>query len=98
MVPNMPYVSAPATNQYPTPPTNDMYGTGAEGLNVTAPNAMAGDIGQASQMAPPSINVEFAPPARDLNYPQTKPTADLDSLSPPPMRAYTFLHFNIPWC
>ncbi|KAL5365547.1 hypothetical protein BJX96DRAFT_14239 [Aspergillus floccosus] len=87
MVPNMPYVSAPATNQYPTPSTNEMYGAGAEGLNVTAPNAMAGDIGQASQMAPPSINVEFAPPARDLNYPQTKPTADLDSLSPPPMRS-----------
>ncbi|KAL4896478.1 hypothetical protein BDV59DRAFT_170747 [Aspergillus ambiguus] len=87
MVPNMPYVSPPAANQYPTPPTNDLYASGAEGVvNVSAPNAMMGDIGQASQMAPPSINVEFAPPARNLNYPQTKPTADLDSLSPPPMR------------
>ncbi|RAH54864.1 C2H2 type zinc finger domain protein [Aspergillus piperis CBS 112811] len=79
MIPNVPYISAPAGNtQYPTPPT-DMYG---EGMMVQGNGGM-GDIGQASQMAPPSINVEFAPPAKNLNLPQTKPSADLDSLSPP---------------
>ncbi|KAF9892715.1 DNA-binding transcription factor [Aspergillus nanangensis] len=90
MVPSMPYVSAPPGNQYPTPPTNDIYGNGTEGVVNMAPgNAMIGDIGQASQMAPPSINVEFAPPSRDLNYPfsLSKPSADFDSLSPPPMRS-----------
>ncbi|KAL4776280.1 hypothetical protein BDW60DRAFT_81582 [Aspergillus nidulans var. acristatus] len=72
MIPSGPFISAPATNSaYPTPPT--------EGY------ANGGDIGQASQMAPPSINVEFAPPAAKAQvFPPEKSTADMDSLSPPP--------------
>ncbi|KAJ5647672.1 hypothetical protein N7490_004044 [Penicillium lividum] len=45
------------------------------------------DIGQASQMAPPSINVEFAPPSRIPSFGPSKPAADFDSLSPPAMRS-----------
>ncbi|KAB8230722.1 putative C2H2 transcription factor Crz1 [Aspergillus alliaceus] len=84
LIPTMPYISAPAGSRYSCPPT-DIYGNGAEGvLNMSQGNALAGDIGQASQMAPPSINVEFAPPARNPIFPPAKPAADLDSLSPPP--------------
>lgn len=41
-----------------------------------------GDMGQAAQMAPPSINVEFAPPSRTSSFgpPQD---GDHDTLSPP---------------
>ncbi|PYI14182.1 C2H2 type zinc finger domain protein [Aspergillus japonicus CBS 114.51] len=79
MIPNVPYISAPALNsQYPTPPT-DMY---TDSLSAQG-NTSLGDMGQASQMAPPSINVEFAPPFQNSNQPQSKPAADLDSLSPP---------------
>lgn len=83
MVPSIPYVSAPADNnnnpQYPNPPT-DMYGNVPDSIgNIQPP----GDIGQASQMAPPSINVEFAPPSRDPTIGVSKAT-DIDSLSPPP--------------
>ncbi|KAL4997178.1 hypothetical protein BDV10DRAFT_95031 [Aspergillus recurvatus] len=71
MIPGGPFISAPATNSaYPTPPTEGY----ANGI---------GDIGQASQMAPPSINVEFAPPAKAPVFPTDKSTADMDSLSPP---------------
>ncbi|PIG90145.1 C2H2 transcription factor Crz1 [Aspergillus arachidicola] len=84
LIPNMPYISAPAGNRYSCPPT-EIYANGAEGV-VSMPQgtAMVGDIGQASQMAPPSINVEFAPPAKNPIFPPAKPAADLDSLSPPP--------------
>ncbi|KAB8072019.1 hypothetical protein BDV29DRAFT_8846 [Aspergillus leporis] len=84
IIPNMPYISAPTGNRYSCPPT-DIYGNGNESvLNIQQGIGGPGDIGQASQMAPPSINVEFAPPARNQIFPQTKPAADLDSLSPPP--------------
>lgn len=84
LIPNMPYISAPAGNRYSCPPT-DIYGNGAEGvISMPQGTAMVGDIGQASQMAPPSINVEFAPPAKNPIFPPAKPAADLDSLSPPP--------------
>ncbi|PWY76236.1 C2H2 type zinc finger domain protein [Aspergillus heteromorphus CBS 117.55] len=78
MMPNVPYISPPAVNtQYPTPPTDIYAESMAQGNNIP------GDIGQASQMAPPSINVEFAPPSKNPNILQAKPAANLDSLSPP---------------
>lgn len=90
LVPNGPYISAPLAptmnSQYPTPPT-DLYGTEAEGMMAMAHGtAVPGDLGQASHMAPPSINVEFAPPAKDSNFGPSKAAADLDSLSPPSLR------------
>ena len=41
------------------------------------------DVGQVAQMAPPEINVEFAPPSRQSSYEPTKANSDLDALSPP---------------
>lgn len=85
MVPNVPYLSTPQppNPQYPTPPA-DIYGDGTGGMmNVTQASSSSGDIGQASQMAPPSINVEFAPPSRAPTFGPSKPAADSDSLSPP---------------
>ena len=41
------------------------------------------DLGQAAQMAPPEINVEFAPPSRQSSYEPAKANNDLDALSPP---------------
>ncbi|KAL3463194.1 hypothetical protein BJX64DRAFT_129832 [Aspergillus heterothallicus] len=81
MVPSGPFISAPATSSpYPTPPTEVYANT--EGL--LPQGSACGDIGQASQMAPPSINVEFAPPAKSQVFPHDKPTGDMDTLSPPP--------------
>ncbi|KAL4881448.1 hypothetical protein BJY04DRAFT_218265 [Aspergillus karnatakaensis] len=81
MIPSGPFISAPTTTSpYPTPPT-DGYAN-QEGL-VSQGN-LCGDIGQASQMAPPSINVEFAPPSRTHVFPTDKPSVAMDTLSPPP--------------
>ena len=41
------------------------------------------DLGQAAQMAPPEINVEFAPPSRQSSFEPTTANNDLDALSPP---------------
>ncbi|CRL27181.1 Zinc finger, C2H2-type/integrase, DNA-binding [Penicillium camemberti] len=82
MVPNNSYLS-----QFPSAPT-DMYGMPQEDMmNMGQLNNIPGDIGQASQMAPPSINVEFAPPLRNPTFDPSKSTADFDSLSPPAMRS-----------
>ncbi|RDW60359.1 putative C2H2 transcription factor Crz1 [Aspergillus mulundensis] len=86
MIPSGPFISPPATSSaYPTPPTEGY----VNGLDSMMPQAnQFGDIGQASQMAPPSINVEFAPPAKTQVFPTDKPSGDMDTLSPPPsMRA-----------
>ncbi|KAA8644814.1 hypothetical protein EYZ11_009335 [Aspergillus tanneri] len=86
LIPNIPYISPPPEHpQYPAPSVNDVYGSGADGVvNVSQGIPAGGDIGQASQMAPPSINVELAPPSRNPIFPHSKPATDLDSLSPPP--------------
>ncbi|KAJ5785633.1 Zinc finger C2H2 [Penicillium pulvis] len=81
MVPHVPYLSPNLNNQFPSAP----YGMPSDDMM----NGMNGgsDIGQASQMAPPSINVEFAPPSRNSSFGPSKPAADFDSLSPPAMRS-----------
>ncbi|KAL4781888.1 hypothetical protein BJX76DRAFT_310163 [Aspergillus varians] len=82
MIPGGQFISAPTTSSpYPIPSTEG-YANGQESM-MSQGNLYA-DIGQASQMAPPSINVEFAPPAGTQVFPSGKPTADMDSLSPPP--------------
>lgn len=87
MVPNAQYLSANMTSQFPSAPT-DMYGLQTEDIMNAAANSGSADIGQASQMAPPSINVEFAPPSRNSSFGPNKPAADLDSLSPPAMSEF----------
>ncbi|KAJ5678700.1 Zinc finger C2H2 [Penicillium macrosclerotiorum] len=84
MVPNAQYLTSSVNSQFPAAPT-DMYGMPAD--DMVAMNSGAADIGQASQMAPPSINVEFAPPSRNPSFGPSKPATDLDSLSPPAMRS-----------
>lgn len=87
MVPNAQYLSANMTSQFPSAPT-DMYGMHTDDMMNAAMNSGSADIGQASQMAPPSINVEFAPPLRNPSFGPNKPATDLDSLSPPAMSAF----------
>lgn len=79
MIPSIQYSSS--GNQFPPAPT-DMYSFPGDDLMAAH---TGGDIGQASQMAPPSINVEFAPPSRTPSFGPSKPLADFDSLSPPAM-------------
>ncbi|OOQ82193.1 putative C2H2 transcription factor Crz1 [Penicillium brasilianum] len=81
MVPSIQYTST--GNQFPPAPTEMYHGLSGDDMLGSHP---AGDIGQASQMAPPSINVEFAPPSRSPSFGPPKPVA-FDSLSPPAMRS-----------
>ncbi|KAJ5909024.1 Zinc finger C2H2 [Penicillium taxi] len=81
---NAPYSLGNGTSPFPTA---DMYGMPEDDMMNSAMNNGLPDIGQASQMAPPSINVEFAPPSRVPSFPPSKPGSDLDSLSPPAMRS-----------
>ena len=41
------------------------------------------DMGQAQQMVPPEINVEFAPASRQNSFEPPKPSIDQDALTPP---------------
>jgi hypothetical protein len=41
------------------------------------------DMGQAQQMVPPEINVEFAPASRQNSFDPPKPSFDQDALTPP---------------
>ncbi|KAI9815082.1 MAG: DNA-binding transcription factor [Pycnora praestabilis] len=47
------------------------------------PRNDSSDLGQAAQMAPPEINIDFAPPSRQQSFDPPKPSNDLDALSPP---------------
>lgn len=92
MIPNIPYISAPtnaddSNPQFPNAP--DMFGNG-----IDAMGNLQMDIGQASQMAPPSINVELAPPSKSPTIGLSK-TNDIDSLSPPPRGLSLFSHCMI---
>lgn len=41
------------------------------------------DLGQAAQMAPPDITVEYAPNTRQSSFEPPRPETDMDTLSPP---------------
>lgn len=80
-----PFMLAPnISNQYGGGPGPEIYTHQPEELfpNFQLRNGSA-DLGQAAQMAPPEINVEFAPPSRQSSYEPTKANSDLDALSPP---------------
>ncbi|KAK2823840.1 hypothetical protein FQN49_007567 [Arthroderma sp. PD_2] len=62
-------------------------GTSAPALPNFQAQTGLGDMGQAAQMTPPSINVEFAPPSRTSTVDAPKLNADADTLSPPISRA-----------
>ncbi|EZF77862.1 hypothetical protein H105_01140 [Trichophyton soudanense CBS 452.61] len=69
--------------------TQDTYvGTSAPPVpSFQAQQSRLSDMGQAAQMTPPSINVEFAPPSRTSTVEGPKLGADGDTLSPPMNRA-----------
>lgn len=74
--------------------TQDTY-VGTSGPPVPgfqAQQSRLSDMGQAAQMTPPSINVEFAPPSRTSTVEGPKLGADGDTLSPPMNRM--FFHPN----
>ncbi|PGG96599.1 hypothetical protein AJ79_09517 [Helicocarpus griseus UAMH5409] len=74
-------------NQLAQPGPPDVYVTKSEVSSAPAPAFQShnspGDMGQAAQMTPPSINVEFAPPSRNTSFGPSKPEIDMDTLSPP---------------
>lgn len=77
-------LSQNTNNQFGGGPGPDIY---TQQPNESFPNFQlrngSADLGQAAQMAPPEINVEFAPPSRQPSFEPTKANNDLDALSPP---------------
>lgn len=56
----------------------NMYNQGQESFPQ-----LQNDMGQAQQMVPPEINVEFAPASRQNSFEPPKPSLDQDALTPP---------------
>jgi hypothetical protein len=81
------FLTSHQINQFP--PSGDLY-LGSDGQIMNMQQGMSSaEMGQAAQMAPPSINVEFAPPSRNPSFGPGKPPADMDALSPPSIREIT---------
>jgi transcription factor CRZ1 len=57
-------------------------------------------MGQAQQMVPPEINVEFAPTSRQNSFEPPKPSLDQDALTPPDRGPYPTanMHFSSGYC
>ncbi|KAL2013961.1 hypothetical protein VTN00DRAFT_1486 [Thermoascus crustaceus] len=84
---DMPYLQNQQSNTEFPASSADMYvNSGEAQVANMQQGSSSGDMGQAAQMAPPSINVEFAPPSRNPSFGPSKPITDMDSLSPPPAR------------
>jgi len=66
-------------------PGSKIYTTQAEQFPPFQPEERLGsnDMGQAAQMAPPEINVEFAPTTRQPNFEPPRFENEFDALSPP---------------
>lgn len=66
-------------------PPQHMYGAqGQESFpRIHQHGAGSVDMGQAQQMVPPEINVEFAPTSRQNSFEPPKPSFDQDALTPP---------------
>lgn len=65
-------------------PQNMYGGQGQESLPQIQRNNVSLDMGQAQQMVPPEINVEFAPSSRQNSFDPPKPLGfDQDALTPP---------------
>lgn len=72
------------------PQTSEIY-SGLQGP-YAAQNNDSGEMGQAQQMVPPEINVEFAPASRQNSFEPPKPSLDQDALTPPE-RGVSWLFF-----
>ena len=66
-------------------PGSELYTNQNEAFPSFQPDERLGsnDMGQAAQMAPPEINVEFAPATRQPNFDPPRLESDFDALSPP---------------
>jgi len=62
--------------------SQNIYGQGQESFPQMQHNSSV-DMGQAQQMVPPEINVEFAPASRQNSFEPPKPAFDQDALTPP---------------
>jgi hypothetical protein len=60
------------------PPQGMYIGQGQESFPT-----LGNEMGQAQQMVPPEINVEFAPASRQNSFEPPKPSLDQDALTPP---------------
>ena len=58
----------------------DMY-TGQEPFPMLNNQSPGGDLGNADQMSPPEISIDFAPPARAME--NARPGTNDEALSPP---------------
>ena len=61
----------------------NMYGQNQESFPQIQQGGGSLDMGQAQQMVPPEINVEFAPNSRQNSFEPPKPAFDQDALTPP---------------
>ena len=64
-------------------PPHAMYGGRSQSPFQHTHNSSSVDMGQAQQMVPPEINVEFAPTSRQNSFDPPKPSFDQDALTPP---------------
>ncbi len=64
-------------------PGPEIYNGQPEAYSPYTPRHGSSDLGQAAQMAPPEINVEFAPTTRQSSFEPPSTENDLDALSPP---------------
>ena len=85
------FLSGGMSNQFNGGPRQDMYGNHTiQTLPECHQRNGSSDMGQAAQMAPPEINVEFAPPSRQQVFDHHNAKADADALSPPERRKLMF--------
>lgn len=83
LIPDQSQLSHQANSQFNNSTPEIYMGHDAMAPQLQTHNS-TGEIGQADSMAPPEINVEFAPPSRTNTFePDTKPNLDFDALSPP---------------
>ena len=88
----------PSNNFGLNPGMNSQYG-GQQGMEMfqgpqhepfpTINQASGVDFGQADQMSPPEINIDFAPPSRQASFEPAKSETQTDALSPPDRCEYS---------
>ncbi|TGO64163.1 hypothetical protein BCON_0008g00100 [Botryotinia convoluta] len=81
-IPNMDQQNAFMLNANNGFPSQNIYNQGQESFPQMQHNSSL-DMGQAQQMVPPEINVEFAPASRQNSFDPPKSALDQDALTPP---------------
>lgn len=81
-IPNMDQQNSFMLNANNGFPSQNIYNQGQESFPQMQHNSSL-DMGQAQQMVPPEINVEFAPASRQNSFDPPKSALDQDALTPP---------------